>query len=298
MAEMTTDKALESLLSSVRLDATSKSYVPMIRNNFKEVEDKVPAEDRFVSSLAALLYNLDGDKAGGKFEKGKVLDLLSQVDGLINTQMNEILHHPTFQSMESVWRGLDDLVQNTNFRANVAIDILDVEKDELYQDFENNSSNVFGGALFEKIYIKEYDQYGGRPYGALIGQYDFEQTPRDLFWRRASMTVREGPEGDVYIPVIYDCADPALSDTLKQAEDGRVQRTLPRGDKWAAQTPQMFRLGLLAQALQQAGHQVTDEASAIEALGLQPLLVPGEWENLKVTWPADLALAERLLAAR
>ncbi len=89
-----------------------------------------------------------------------------------------------------------------------------------------------------------------------------------------------------------------LADTLKQAEAGRVQRTLARGDKWAAQTPQMFRLGLLQQALQQAGDAVTDEASAVEALGHRPLLVPGELENFKITWPQDLALAERLLASR
>jgi len=89
-----------------------------------------------------------------------------------------------------------------------------------------------------------------------------------------------------------------LADTLKQAEGGRVQRTLPRGDKWAAQTPQMFRLGLLQRSLAQAGDAVTDEASAIEALGHAPLLVPGELENFKVTWPQDLALAERLLATR
>ena len=89
-----------------------------------------------------------------------------------------------------------------------------------------------------------------------------------------------------------------VADTLKQAEAGRVQRTLPRGDKWAAQTPQMFRLGLLQQALAQAGDGVTDEASAIEALGHAPLLVPGELENFKVTWPQDLVLAERLLATR
>ena len=89
-----------------------------------------------------------------------------------------------------------------------------------------------------------------------------------------------------------------LSDTLKQAGQGRVQRTLPRADKWAAQTPQMFRLGLLRKALQQAGAEVTDEASAVEALGAQPLLVPGELENFKITWPQDFALAARLLATR
>ena len=68
--------------------------------------------------------------------------------------------------------------------------------------------------------------------------------------------------------------------------------------KWAAQTPQMFRLGLLRRALAQAGPGVTDESSAVEALGLAPKLVPGEIENLKVTWPADLALAARLLESR
>ncbi|ODU08545.1 MAG: 2-C-methyl-D-erythritol 4-phosphate cytidylyltransferase [Rubrivivax sp. SCN 71-131] len=90
-----------------------------------------------------------------------------------------------------------------------------------------------------------------------------------------------------------------LADTVKR-EDGaaRVQATVPRERLWLAQTPQMFRLGLLQQALAQAGTAVTDEAGAIEALGHRPRLVPGEWENLKVTWPADFALAERLLATR
>jgi 2-C-methyl-D-erythritol 4-phosphate cytidylyltransferase len=87
-----------------------------------------------------------------------------------------------------------------------------------------------------------------------------------------------------------------LSDTLKQAGDGdRVAATLDRRGKWIAQTPQMFRLGLLRQALAQADAAVTDEASAIEALGHAPLLVRGEPDNFKLTWPADFALAERLL---
>jgi len=96
-----------------------------------------------------------------------------------------------------------------------------------------------------------------------------------------------------------------LPDTLKQAksdgESSRVAATLDRADKWLAQTPQMFRLGLLAQALDQAaqsGAVVTDEASAIEALGLAPRLVPGSAQNFKVTYPEDFALAEAVLQAR
>lgn len=87
-----------------------------------------------------------------------------------------------------------------------------------------------------------------------------------------------------------------LPDTLKQAGEGdRVAATLDRRDKWLAQTPQMFRLGLLRQALAQHSAGVTDESSAIEALGHAPRLVRGEPDNFKLTWPADFTLAERLL---
>jgi 2-C-methyl-D-erythritol 4-phosphate cytidylyltransferase len=89
-----------------------------------------------------------------------------------------------------------------------------------------------------------------------------------------------------------------LTDTLKQAAAGRAVATLERSHKWAAQTPQMFRLAALESALASAGPDVSDEAGAFEALGLAPRLVPGSIENLKITWPADFELAERLLASR
>ena len=93
-----------------------------------------------------------------------------------------------------------------------------------------------------------------------------------------------------------------LPDTLKTATDGpggvRVVATLDRSDKWLAQTPQMFRIGMLRDALQQLGPAATDEASAIEAQGLRPRLVPGGAHNFKVTYPEDFALAAAVLAQR
>ena len=93
-----------------------------------------------------------------------------------------------------------------------------------------------------------------------------------------------------------------LADTLKRAEDGRVAATLDRGDKWLAQTPQMFRIGPLAAALRQAlqadAAAITDEASAMEAAGHRPLLVRGSAQNFKVTYPEDFALAEAILRSR
>ena len=94
-----------------------------------------------------------------------------------------------------------------------------------------------------------------------------------------------------------------IADTVKTAakdEAGtqRVAGTEDRSQLWLAQTPQMFRAGLLAQALQRAKGQVSDEASAIEQMGLKPRLVTGSRENFKVTFPEDLAIAQAILARR
>lgn len=89
-----------------------------------------------------------------------------------------------------------------------------------------------------------------------------------------------------------------VADTLKRADhDQRVMATESRDDLWQAQTPQMFRYALLCEALAKCC-AVTDEAGAVEALGLQPKLVRGDATNLKVTYPADLALAAMILRGR
>jgi len=89
-----------------------------------------------------------------------------------------------------------------------------------------------------------------------------------------------------------------VADTLKRAgPDGRVETTVSRERLWQAQTPQMFRYGLLYEALSHS-RVVTDEANAMETLGHRPLLVAADASNLKVTWPSDLALAERILLER
>jgi len=93
-----------------------------------------------------------------------------------------------------------------------------------------------------------------------------------------------------------------LPDTLKSEVNGRVQQTVPREHKWLAQTPQMFRLQALHDALAAVASSgfagITDEASAMERLGLQPRLVEGSAQNFKVTYPADFVLAEAILRSR
>jgi 2-C-methyl-D-erythritol 4-phosphate cytidylyltransferase len=89
-----------------------------------------------------------------------------------------------------------------------------------------------------------------------------------------------------------------VADTLKRANrERRVVRTEPRDQLWRAQTPQMFRYRLLLEGLRAMDQAlITDEARAVEHLGLKPRLVMGDARNIKVTYPDDLALAERILA--
>jgi len=109
---------------------------------------------------------------------------------------------------------------------------------------------------------------------------------QDLIARLIAVLCEDDVGGLPALPIV---------DTIKRAGyDSRIQATVPRQDLWGAQTPQMFRYALLRQALAQSG-EFTDEASAVEALGLQPKLIEGCARNLKVTRPADVVLAEYFL---
>jgi 2-C-methyl-D-erythritol 4-phosphate cytidylyltransferase len=115
---------------------------------------------------------------------------------------------------------------------------------------------------------------------------------RDDLRRLLERAGREPAGGLLAVPV---------GDTLKRGSEGRVGETVPREGLWRALTPQLFRYGLLRRALMLClthGREVTDEASAVEALGLRPLLVTGRADNIKVTRPEDLRLAAAVLGGR
>ncbi|MFZ4699903.1 MAG: type VI secretion system contractile sheath large subunit [Candidatus Methylumidiphilus sp.] len=171
---------LKRFLSSMKLNPDVSDMVPMVSNNLETVTENIRDEDRFISGMAAVLMNID--TTAGKFDKGAVQNLLAHIDEMVNAQLNQIIHHDKFKLMESNWRSLNDLIRTTNFKADVMIDILDVGKDELYEDFDSNAVDITGSALFKKAYVAEYDQYGGKPYGSIVGLYEFEHTPRDEFW--------------------------------------------------------------------------------------------------------------------
>ncbi len=106
------------------------------------------------------------------------------------------------------------------------------------------------------------------------------------------------PVGGILALPVADTVKRAATADNKANTAPRIAGSEDRSLLWLAQTPQMFRAGLLAQALHRVKGGVTDEAGAIEALGLQPKLVAGSRENIKVTYPEDMAIAAAILAAR
>ena len=182
-------------------------------------------------------------------------------------------------------------------------------------------------ALVERVYVvlatadRWFNEYNWDPFGAKLMPIYAGGESRAETVRNGLQRIAGEVSGDDWI-LVHDAARPCvtpalldhligeigadqtggllavpLADTLKRANSiARVVATEARAGLWQAQTPQMFRYDLLTRALQSAGlADITDEASAIERLGMQPRLVASDITNLKVTYPEDLALAELIL---
>ena len=104
---------------------------------------------------------------------------IAEIDRLITSQMNEIMHHEDFQKLEGSWRGLHHLVKNSLTGPQLKIRVMSVTKKDMLKDFER-ALEFDQSALFKKIYEEEYGTFGGAPYGALIGDYEFGNHPQDM----------------------------------------------------------------------------------------------------------------------
>src|SRR6202012_5559225 len=122
---------------------------------------------------------LDGSLTVAKDEEMMINARIAQIDHLLSLQLNEILHHPRFQKLEGSWRGLKYLMDNTETGTSLKIRVLNAGKKELLRDIEK-APEFDQSALFKKIYEEEYGVFGGAPFGALVGDYEFGKHPEDM----------------------------------------------------------------------------------------------------------------------
>jgi type VI secretion system protein ImpC len=122
---------------------------------------------------------LDGSMTVAKDADMMINARIAQIDHLLSLQLNEILHHPAFQKLEGSWRGLKYLMDSSETGTGLKIRVLNATKKELLRDIEK-APEFDQSALFKKIYEEEYGVFGGAPFGALIGDYEFGKHPEDM----------------------------------------------------------------------------------------------------------------------
>lgn len=107
--------------------------------------------------------------------------MIAEIDQRLTVQINEILHHEKFQTLEGSWRGLNELVMKTETSTQLKIRVMSVSKDELYKTIHKYRGTAWDQSpIFKKIYNEEYSQLGGEPYACLVGDYFFDHGPRDV----------------------------------------------------------------------------------------------------------------------
>jgi type VI secretion system protein ImpC len=122
---------------------------------------------------------LEGSMTVARDADQMISSRVAQIDHLISIQLNEILHHPDFQKLEGTWRGLKYLLDQSETSTLLKIRILNASKKELLRDLQR-APEFDQSAMFKKVYEDEYGIFGGEPFGALVGDYEFSKHPEDL----------------------------------------------------------------------------------------------------------------------
>ena len=149
----------------------------MAKSNLAPTDDGYDVARKGVGAFISEL--LESQDPGEAVNKQRVDRMIAEVDAKISNQMDQILHDKGFQELEATWRGLKLLVDRTDFRENIKIELLPISKADLLEDFET-SPEVPQSGLYKHVYSAEYGQFGGEPVGTIIGLYQFDASSPDM----------------------------------------------------------------------------------------------------------------------
>ncbi len=147
-------------------------------------EGKMVRDDSQKQRAKDMITEFVGQVMAGELTLSKNMDVainsrIAEIDRLLSEQMNAIMHHQDFQKLEGSWRGLNHMVKNSLTSTQLKIRVLNVNKKDLLKDLER-AVEFDQSALFKKVYEDEYGTFGGAPFGALIGDYEFTNHPQDM----------------------------------------------------------------------------------------------------------------------
>ncbi len=164
---------------SIALEGTTSLLDSIIENSKAAANDAEKARTRDL--IGELAEQVLSGTVVVKRDLASSLDArVAELDRLISEQLNTIMHHPEFQRLEASWRGLRYMIGQSDTSPMLKIKILNASRSDLLKDFRT-SSDYDQSALFKKVYEEEYGTFGGAPYAALIGDYEFSRHPDDLY---------------------------------------------------------------------------------------------------------------------
>lgn len=158
----TEDSILDQILGETKLQPSDEGYDVARRG--------------VAAFIAELMQPARKDE---KINNAVIDQMIATIDQKLSAQLDVILHDESFQRLESAWRGLKFVVDRTDFRQNIRLEMLNVSKDELLADFEDSPEVVKSG-LYKHIYSAEFGQFGGKPYGAVIANYEMSAGSQDV----------------------------------------------------------------------------------------------------------------------
>ncbi|HLP40772.1 MAG TPA: type VI secretion system contractile sheath large subunit, partial [Fibrobacteria bacterium] len=164
------------------MDIKAAPDKPVDLLQFREEQDiaEIEANKRITAALRVFIGAIaDSSTSVEKIDKTMLDQQIAAIDEKLSAQLDAILHNPDFQKIESTWKGLKFLVDRTDFRRNIKIEMVNVSKQALLEDFEDSPETIQSG-LYKHIYTQEYDTPGGEPVGAIISNYEFTSKPQDV----------------------------------------------------------------------------------------------------------------------
>ena len=174
MAEALEQSALKDV------EYAGSDFSSLLQKEFK------PRSDEAKSAVEAAVLTLAQQALANSTVIGKdvtksIQAMIAAIDAKLTDQVNKIIHHPDYQKLESAWRGLHYMVNNTETDENLKIRVMDISKQELAKNLKKFKGAAWDQSpMFKKIYEEEYGQFGGEPFGALVGDYHFDQSPPDV----------------------------------------------------------------------------------------------------------------------
>jgi type VI secretion system protein ImpC len=158
----------------------SSDFAALLNQEFKPKSDR--AKEEISSAVETLAeYVLKDTAVVSEDAVASIESLIAQIDQKLTEQVNKIMHHEDFQQLESAWRGLSYMVNNTETDESLKIKVMSISKTELHKTLKKYKGTAWDQSpLFKAMYEQEYGQFGGEPFGCLTGDYYFDHSPQDV----------------------------------------------------------------------------------------------------------------------